>query len=300
MPWGEGTLGRRLSLVFTAFACGHWYWNIDLLLHRKISLEVELLLNLHILSWQMFATDSLLHFAKREQIYRQVKVGAGESSFNFSDLWPAVLFPGYPSCVVPSAWPTLKDQQTTGGQQDMEPDGAKGRTKVQLHPMVGGPYPLRDDPIITARVLSCCMCGILLTVLLLYLLFQYVRQQTKLLVPHVDVGNLDFHNAIYTQRVAEIIRSAASAPDMRTAALGVTPFLLAHHQALSRGSSPDSSDTKGRWSHVTRLHDVPRVLCFPIPPRLSEYKCLFPTAGHQCCITCSPHLYLLSLAPRTG
>ncbi|XP_025097905.1 uncharacterized protein LOC112566146 [Pomacea canaliculata] len=93
------------------------------------------------------------------------------------------VYNGYPSCVVPSAWPTLKDQQTTGGQQDMEPDGAKGRTKVQLHPMVGGPYPLRDDPIITARVLSCCMCGILLTVLLLYLLFQYVRQQTKLLVP---------------------------------------------------------------------------------------------------------------------
>ena len=96
-------------------------------------------------------------------------------------------------------------------QSQLQPGKLPNGLQVdKLPPWLGGPQPHMDEPLVPARVVACCLCGVLVAVFLLYLLYHYVRSQTEMNAPRVDVGNVEFFNAVYAHRVADIIRAASS------------------------------------------------------------------------------------------
>ncbi|XP_076445703.1 uncharacterized protein LOC143283381 isoform X2 [Babylonia areolata] len=81
---------------------------------------------------------------------------------------------------------------------------------VRHHPVLGLQHPQPEDEFVYTRIVICCLWGLVVVAIILYLLYQYVREQTELQTPHVDVGHVEFINQVFAHRVADIIRSAAS------------------------------------------------------------------------------------------
>ncbi|KAK7494836.1 hypothetical protein BaRGS_00013963, partial [Batillaria attramentaria] len=165
----------------------------------------------------------------------------------------------YPSCVVPRP-ANAAHPKANGKPVDHE--------KV-VHPVLGGPQPYHVEPLVTGRSLACCVCGLLLAALLLYMLYEYVREQTELQVPeHIDVDNVELYNAIYTHRVADIIR-AAQTETWRGGGADVGVWRVTDNPVHVAGPGVGQmgllSGGEGQRLHVPQVRRTERQLCDDIP-----------------------------------